>query len=125
MASILVIDDDEFVRSLVTRALAQEGHRVDVAPDGATGLDLYRSARFDLVVTDILMPGKEGIEFILELREEDPSIPVLAISGGGVAGVSSTLQDARMLGADATLPKPFDVEALQRAVSGLLEGSRA
>lgn len=124
MASILVIDDDEFVRSLVTRALAQADHRVEVASDGATGLDLYRSGDFDLVVTDILMPGKEGIEFILELREEDAAIPVLAISGGGVAGVTSTLRDARMLGADATLPKPFDVEALQRAVRELLERAR-
>jgi DNA-binding response OmpR family regulator len=122
MARILVIDDDEFVRSFVVRALERDGHEVKTAPEGEAGLELHRSASFDLLITDILMPGMEGIELIVALREENPGTPILAISGGGgVTGASGPLQDAQLLGADASLAKPFEVEALQRVVNGLLE----
>jgi DNA-binding response OmpR family regulator len=122
MARILVIDDDEFVRSFVVRALERDGHEVKTAPEGEAGLELQRSASFDLLITDILMPGMEGIELIVALREESPGTPILAISGGGgVTGSSGPLRDAQLLGADASLAKPFEVEALQRVVNALLE----
>lgn len=124
MGKILVIDDDEFVRSLVTRALEREGHTVVTAPDGESGLERFRGGAFDVVVTDILMPGKEGIELIMELRETHPDTPIVAMSGGGGAtGSAGPLQDARLLGADATLSKPFEIESLRRMVNGLLAGA--
>jgi CheY-like chemotaxis protein len=122
MARILVIDDDSFVRSLVTRVLGREGHEVVSAEDGIAGLSLFKSDPFDLVITDILMPEKEGIELIMELREASPDLPVLAISGGGPqTGPAGPLHDAKLLGADASLAKPFEVEALSRVVAELLE----
>lgn len=123
MARILVIDDERFVRSLINRVLLRDGHEVVVAVDGDEGLDQFRTGDFDLVITDILMPQKEGIETMLELREQAPDIPVLAISGGGgTSAPAGPLADARLLGADATLAKPFDVEELSAVVARLLKG---
>ena len=121
MADILIIDDDEALRSTMRKILQRQGHAVREAVDGASGLALMRESRPDLVVTDLYMPGKEGIETILELRAEDPELPILAVSGGGVtmtAGLS--LGDAEALGADASLAKPFSVEEFQNAVDRLL-----
>ena len=126
MAKILVIDDDEFVRGLMPRLLGRAGHTVTCAPDGAAGLDAFRDGRYDMVITDIIMPGMEGIEFILTLREEDPDIPLLAISGGSEGtGPGAPLHDARLLGADASLAKPFEVESLLQVVGELLHGTEA
>lgn len=125
MARILVIDDDDFVRTLVKRALTRDGHTVVDAADGDAGMELLREGGWDLVVTDIVMPGKEGIELIMEIREGSPDLPILAISGGGGGTApQGPLRDARMLGADAALAKPFELEALSRLVSELLSGRR-
>jgi len=123
MADILIIDDDQALRSTMRRILQRRGHVVREAEDGSSGLALLRESRPDLVVTDLYMPGKEGIETILELRAEDPELPILAVSGGGVtmtAGLS--LGDAEALGADASLAKPFSVEEFQDVVDRLLNG---
>ena len=125
MASILVIDDDEFVRGLMARLLGREGHTVTCAPDGAAGLTAFREGRYDMVITDIIMPEMEGIEFIMTLREEDPDVPLMAISGGGEGtGPTEPLQDARLLGADASLAKPFEVKLLVQTVDELLGAAR-
>ncbi len=120
MAHILVIDDEAPLRSLVREILEREGHTVVDAEDGDGGLRLFRERLPDLVITDIIMPGKEGIETIQELRDECPGVRILAISGGGTRGPSGPLSDARLLGADETLAKPFGIAELRDAVRRIL-----
>lgn len=121
MARILVIDDDPFVRSMVERTLRGFGHRVTCAQDGDEGLKLLDQDDIDLVVTDMLMPGKEGIETILDIRSWHGETPILAISGGGaITGPDGPLEDARLIGANGVLSKPFDVPTLMGAVERLL-----
>ena len=120
MANILIIDDDDALRRIMRRILERAGHEVREAADGELGLALHRERAADVVVTDLIMPQKEGIETIMELREGDPDVKILAVSGGGVVDPEGPLTDARYLGADASLSKPFSVEDLQEAVSQLL-----
>jgi DNA-binding response OmpR family regulator len=120
MGSILVIDDDRAMRSTVRKILEREGHEVREATDGEDGLRVFRARPADVVVTDLIMPGKEGIETLLELREEAPEVRILVISGGGTVLADTTLDDAEALGADASLPKPFTVDQLRNAVAALL-----
>lgn len=120
MASVLIIDDDTSIRRVVRAALERAGHRVAEAGNGAEGMQRYRMAPADLVITDVFMPDQDGIETIQQLREEFPASRILAISGGSVAGTSGTLRDALLLGADATLAKPFTVEQLTRIIDGML-----
>ena len=120
MAKILLIDDDSALRQTMKTIVALSGHVVDEAPDGLVGLSLFRDGEYDLVVTDLLMPEKEGIETIMELRELAPGIKILAVSGGLVLDREGPLSDAEALGADASLPKPFSVAAFSDAVEELL-----
>jgi DNA-binding response OmpR family regulator len=118
MAKILVIEDDDRLRRMIGRALRRGGHEVAEAEDGVAGLRLFHADRPDIVVTDIVMPGKEGIEMIGDLRRESLSLPILAMSGGKAG--SAYLRFAHMLGADAMLEKPFRPEDLLREVGKLL-----
>ena len=119
MARILVIDDDDAVRATIRRVLERAGYLVEVAVNGADGIRFYRAAPHDLVITDLYMPEKEGIETIQELRAERPDLPILAVSGG-ILGDKSGLTDAELFGASATLAKPFTTEQLQSTVARLL-----
>lgn len=119
MASILIIDDEPSVRRLVRRLLERAGHRVVEARDGAEGVLIFRSAPTDLVITDLYMPGQDGIETIQQLREEYPECRILAVSGGATVGADGPLEDARLLGADEVLAKPFQSEGLLDAVRRL------
>jgi DNA-binding response OmpR family regulator len=122
MARILVVDDSAVVRRVIREALEFEGHDVLVAEDGGEALDLFRGDPTDLVITDIVMPEKEGIETILELRELNSGVKILAMSGGGLFSPEVHLTPARMLGADETLSKPFTARELIETVERLLEG---
>ncbi|MBI4961797.1 MAG: response regulator [Desulfomonile tiedjei] len=122
MALILVIDDEEDIRDLVSRILKQAGHQVLEAPDGNVGTSLYRKHLPELLITDIIMPEKEGIETIRELRQDFPNVKIIAISGGGQALPRDTcLQFAKGLGANITLAKPFSRQELLDAVQKVLE----
>jgi DNA-binding response OmpR family regulator len=117
VAEILIIEDNALMRSAMTRVLESAGHHVLDAADGATGMKLFRDARPALVITDIVMPGQEGMETIRLLRQHSPNVPILAISGGGW---QDYLGFAKELGADETLRKPFPAEELLAAVAKLL-----
>lgn len=120
MARVLIIDDEEFVRITVSQMLERDGHTVLEAADGEMGLEVLRETRVDLVITDILMPNKEGIETILDLREIYPDIKIIAISGGGRIKATTYLDMAKRLGADAVLKKPFEMKELLDAVTACL-----
>ncbi len=121
MARILVIDDDGQVRTLLRMILEREGHEVVEAPDGNVGIELYRKEPADVVITDIFMPEKEGLETIMDLRLEYPEVKLIAISGGGHLKPHEYLVMARKLGARLTLTKPFERDGLLEAVTGILE----
>jgi two-component system chemotaxis response regulator CheY len=121
MAQILLIDDMKGVRRTVSAVLKRAGHTIVEADDGGAGLALLKSQRFDLVITDMLMPQHDGMEVLLFLEQQPNRPKVLAISGGG-SQVST--DEAFMLArskADATLAKPFDNADLLAAVDKLLK----
>ena len=120
MATVLIIDDDDSLRTTMRKILQLEGHTVVEAAEGGEGITLFRESSVDLVVTDLVMPGKDGIETIQELRVEDPHIPILAISGGTSVDRNGPLTDAVAFGANASVAKPFTVEEFQEAVRRLL-----
>jgi CheY-like chemotaxis protein len=120
MARILIIDDDFAVRLSVQLALEREGHQVACASDGEQGLKAFASNPPDLVVTDLIMPNKEGIETIMQIRARDPKTPILAISGGGRLNNGDFLKMAVKVGANAILSKPFERQDLTDAVRRLL-----
>ena len=120
MARILLIDDNAELRHLLRLQLEGAGHAVLEAPDGGEGIRLYRSGRVDLVLCDLFMPGKEGLETIRELRGAGEG-RIIAISGDGPVDASDFLRMARMLGAARTLSKPFDAPTLLEAVREVLQ----
>ena len=101
--------------------LELEGHEVVDAPDGKLGLQLFREEGADLVITDIIMPEKAGLETIMELRKDYPGVKIIAISGGGAIEPRVYLHYAKEAGAMRTLPKPFEREELLEGVRELLE----
>jgi CheY-like chemotaxis protein len=117
MAEILIIDDDRQMRRMLIRILQGEGHTVREAENGRGGIALFREDRPALVITDIVMPDMEGIETILALRQAEPSVPNIAISGGSDP---LYLQAAGKLGATAVLRKPFSPDELITLVKGML-----
>jgi DNA-binding response OmpR family regulator len=113
---ILVIDDDAAVRLTVQTILTRSGYEVTCARDGEEGVDTFRALRPDLVITDVIMPNREGIETILAIRHEQPNAKIVAMSGGGRIGSADLLMMARDLGADHIISKPFDIDVLTAIV---------
>jgi CheY-like chemotaxis protein len=111
--SILVADDQEFLRQALDRYLSARGHTVHAAANGLTAWTLYQSVRPDAVVTDLDMPGLHGWELLGNIRSLHPTVPVLVMTGLAEPG---TAREAQRLGATALLAKPFPFEDLARAV---------
>lgn len=109
---ILVVEDDLLYQNLILKTLGEAGHDVRVFSNGDEAIEAIRNTRFDLLVTDILVPGTEGIELIAEIKQSRPEIRVIAISGSGSVGRSTYLALARAHGADALLEKPFTPDRL-------------
>ncbi|HTW51573.1 MAG TPA: response regulator [Stellaceae bacterium] len=120
MNSVLVIDDDPVFCTIVEGVLERDGYEVMTAGDAQTGISRFGELRPDLVIVDILMPGKEGMATILELRESSPEARILAITGGGNFAAHDVLRIAELLGADNSLKKPFEPVALLAAVKRCL-----
>ena len=120
MARILFIDDEEMVRQMFVLALELEGHDVVEASDGEEGVRLFREAPTDLVITDIKMPQKDGLEVIRGLRSDYPDVKIIAITGYE----PEALTMAEELGAVHTFTKPLSMEEFVKTVDRLLgEGS--
>jgi two-component system, chemotaxis family, chemotaxis protein CheY len=121
VARILLIDDDDALRTMIRVALEAHGHAVTEAGDGREALRLHRLAPAELVLTDIQMPGRGGLEVLMDLRRESPDVKVIAMSGGGsMVSSAAALEMAVPLGATASLAKPFKLEALFEAVDRAL-----
>jgi DNA-binding response OmpR family regulator len=122
---VLIIDDDRIVRDALAQVLQHAGYTVTSAADGIRGIAAFRDRRPDIIITDIIMPEKEGIETIIEIRAEAPEMPILAISGGARIGNTDFLNIARKLGATDVLAKPFEAKELLVKVAACLEPPRS
>lgn len=120
MSHILLVDDHAEFLAVQKEILEDAGHTVVTASDGHRALVAVKAGGIDLVITDIIMPRKEGIETIVELRTHYPLLKVIAMSGGGRVGAMSYLEIAEKLGALHTLEKPFNATALLAAVKTVL-----
>ena len=119
MPRILVIDDEKDIRDLLRILLESKGYEVVEAENGDAGLRIFRSMPVDLVMTDILMPEKEGLSTIMDLKKTNAQLKVIAMSGGALKS-GQYLTFARKLGADKILEKPFTLDSVIQAVEELL-----
>ena len=120
MARILVIDDQESIRRVVRRALEQDGHEVFDASDGEVGMEILESQSFDVVITDIFMPGQDGIVTLRQVRKRFPKVKVIVISGGDSTGMMDLREDAELLGAVKSLQKPFNAREIMDVVKSVV-----
>ena len=126
MSRILLVEDVDVVRSVLRRMLERSGHTVTEANDGREALEKLDGERFDLMITDIWMPGMDGIALIGAAKQRNPAIRIIAVSGGAPrAPQAFSIQEARSAGADDTLLKPVDRDELMRAVDRLLPRAAA
>jgi CheY-like chemotaxis protein len=120
MARILLTDDDESFRRMLRLTLVRMGHTVDEARDGAQAWVKFQAQPTDLVIMDLIMPEKEGLETIQLFKKNRCTAKILAVSGGGRVDARDMLTIAKQLGADAVLPKPFSNEELTEVLKKLL-----
>ena len=120
MQTILVVDDDAIMRATLRDMLQAEGYDVVEAKDGNEAMRIVGSTDLAMIVTDILMPDKDGIELILEVNKTMPDINILAISGGGYLSADNYLSMACDLGAKTTLVKPFEIDSFINEVNKCL-----
>jgi CheY-like chemotaxis protein len=119
MPTILVVDDDDTIRTMLIDILESAGYQVVSASDGQEAIDLYRSTPADLVLTDLVMPNKEGLETIIEFKRLYPGIKIIAMTG---VIRPEILKAAKLLGAKRVLCKPFSLLEILDAVGEVLEG---
>jgi len=132
MTRVIIIDDEEDIRIVLKEVFIRAGFEAEVASNASDGLDLLREHGADLVVTDVIMPGRNGVDTVYDIRMEFPKTKVIVISGGGnvtpsdyePASIKTTayLASAEAVGADLTLTKPFDREDLIKAARELTAG---
>jgi len=123
MKRILIIDDELSVLKVLRKILQFEGYTVVTASNGEEGLEMFRKTPCDLVITDMVMPVKDGLQTILDLRKEKPDLPVIAMSGGGTISKERYLAVAGYLDRVITVAKPFSVGSITEAVVKLLSGT--
>ena len=122
MARVLIADDDIDARKVFGEAMRDGGHAVALATNGIEALRLFGTFRPDVVIVDVFMPFKDGLEVITDLRRISAAVKIIAISAGWqrTTGDTGVLQDALNLGADVVLPKPLDPDVLEEAVRKLV-----
>lgn len=118
--TVLIVEDDSTMLRALGNWFQDSGCRVMTAQDGKDGLDKFNQLTPDIVVTDIIMPNREGLETIVAMKQKAPDVKILAISGGGALGAAAVLDLARRLGADAVLAKPFRSGEVLEVATGLV-----
>jgi DNA-binding response OmpR family regulator len=121
MAKILIIDDEPSILLMIKKMLEKAGHEVDMAVNGKEGMQIFEKNQADLLITDIIMPEKEGLETIVEMRKKFPDLKIIAISGGGRISADGYLPGAKLLGANMVFQKPLVQKEFLEAVSFLLK----
>lgn len=121
MQRILIIDDETNILLMLKKMLERSGYEIDLASNGEEGLRLFRNTPSDLVITDIIMPEKEGLETIREMRKMQPEMKIIAMSGGGKISADNYLETAKIFGASRIIEKPFTQQAMVSTVKELLE----
>lgn len=122
MKRILIIDDEPHILLMLKKMLEKAGYEIDLASNGVEGLDLFSKRPSDLVITDIIMPEKEGLETIRAMKRILPELKIIAMSGGGRLSASNYLETALIFGAKKIIEKPFSQQQMVSAVKELLEG---
>ena len=120
MQRILIIEDDHHILLMIKKMLEKEGFEIKLASNGKEGLDLFKKISVDLVITDIIMPEKEGLETIREMKKLRPDLKIIAMSGGGKISADNYLDTAKIFGASEILAKPFTRKQLVTAVFDIL-----
>ena len=120
MLKILIIDDEAPVRKLLKKLFEKNNYEVLEAANGIQGIKLFNEQHPDLIISDLIMPEKEGLETIREIKKSNPDVPIIAISGGGLADPKIYLNIARNLGAVRTFSKPIDNEILLSTIKEIL-----
>ncbi len=122
MATVLIVDDEEMLRGMLRQALKKDGYDILEASNGNEALELSNTHEIDLLITDLVMPGKNGLDLIMELKKGQHNMPIIAISGGG--GIDTNydyLSVARLIGATSIFSKPIDLGQFRNTVSNLLK----
>ncbi len=120
---IMVVDDDAGIRRSLHTLLSRAGHHVIQAADGSEAIRLWQNRRADLVITDLHMPNKDGIQTIVELLTHTPGVPIIAMSGGGQTKRLDLLGNVTLLGRVLTIEKPFTLNEMMNVVSRALGGA--
>jgi DNA-binding response OmpR family regulator len=120
MHRILIIDDDIQFNRMLKQTLEKQGYEVTTAQNGREGIQYYQKNPMDLVVTDLIMPEKEGVETIMELKRNYPDVKIVAMSGGGRIKSEDLLRIVEGIGVDATFSKPFEREDFLNTIKNLL-----
>lgn len=124
MAQILLVDDDQSFRKMLSMLLKSLGHEVTEASNGKEAWQTYNASPFDLVIMDLIMPEKEGLETLQQFRKNRINVKILAITGGGRTHPRDLLSAARFFGADATLAKPFSHDEFKTSLHQLLTAGK-
>lgn len=124
MANILLVEDDELVRDMLTQMLQRASHQVLTATHGEEAIEVLKKAHPDIMITDIIMPKMSGITLISEVKNRHPAMEIIAISGGGRLDPTGYLDLSESLGATASFEKPIDKAALLMAIDLLLHGTK-
>ncbi len=120
MKKILIIDDEELILHFLKQVLTEEGYHVITATNGEKGLELFRAQSADLIITDLVMPVKDGLKTIIELQEIDQHVPIIAISGGGTIAKERYLHVAGCLDNVRAMAKPFSKTDILQAVRDII-----
>jgi len=124
MSNILVVDDDTSILVFIEQALS-DSHQVFTAETVASAEEISNTNSIDLLIADLVMPEKNGIDMIMEFRKTHPDIKILAISGGGgITGRFDYLPIAKLVGAEDTLKKPFSISELRTSINTIFEGDK-
>jgi DNA-binding response OmpR family regulator len=118
---ILVIDDDPDVRGSLSKILTRAGYEVVVAAEGAAGIELQHNDPADVIITDIFMPGLDGLQTIRQLKKEGSVVRIIAVSGGDRTGTMDLTEQAGLMGAFKVLRKPFEMADVLAAVKAALD----